>query len=111
MSIARAIEKRLTTLMNHLANIIGKPQVFAAVFVILLSWFVAGLFLEYQTWFDIMDLTIFLSTFFLLFVVQSSQNADTRAIQDKFDDIIAALPKTDKTKEKEEKRMKRGDKT
>ena len=53
---------------------------------------------------------IFISTFFLLFVVQSSQNADTEAIQDKLDEIIDSLPTADRTKEGEEKKIKRGEK-
>ena len=106
----KSIEKSLTKFMNSFADFVGKPQVFLAVFLLVLGWFIAGLFLEYQTWFDIMDLTIFVSTFFLLFAVQSSQNADTKAIQDKLDEIIDSLPHADNKKEHEEKRIKRGDK-
>ena len=106
----KSTEKFLIRLMNALADFVGKPLVFVIVFMIALLWFILGLFIEYEIWFDIMDLTIFVSTFFLLFIVQSSQNADTKAIQDKLDEIIRALPNTDKTKEKEEKRIKRGEK-
>lgn len=107
----KSAEKSLTKLMNRLANFVGKPQVFAAVLLIVAGWFIAGLFLEYDVWFDVMDLIIFVSTFFLLFVVQSSQNADTKAMQDKLDEIIDSLPKTNKNKEHEEKRLKRGEKS
>ena len=96
--------------MNQLADFVGKPLVFAVVFIITAGWFISGLFLEYNIWFDVMDLTIFVSTFFLLFVIQSSQNADTRAIQDKLDEIIKALPGADTSKEKEENRLKKGEK-
>ena len=105
----KKIEKQLTKFMNSLADFTGKPQVFAAVVLLSIGWFGAGLFIEYQTWFDIMDLAIFVSTFFLLFVLQSSQNADTTAIQHKLDEIIDALPRTDKSKEAEEERLKRGE--
>lgn len=110
MKALKKAEKLLTSLMNHLADFVGKPQVFAVVFLIMLGWFGAGLFLEYETWFDIIDFTIFVSTFLLLFVVQSSQNADTKAIQDKLDEIIDSLPAADRTKEREEKKIKRGEK-
>ncbi len=106
----KRLEKSLTKLMNQLADTIGKPTVFAAVILGVTGWFVAGLFIEYETWYDVMDLVIFVSTFFLLFVVQSSQNADTRAIQDKLDEIIDSLPGADTGKEKEEKRIKEGEK-
>ena len=110
MKIFTSIEKFLTRFMNALADYTGRPFVFATILVIALLWFILGFFIEYDTWFDIMDLTIFISTFFLLFIVQSSQNADTRAIQDKLDEIIDALPNADSTKEKQEKRIKRGEK-
>ena len=102
-------EKLLTKFMNRLADFLGNPRVFAVVVASVIAWFIARLFFEYETWFDIMDLAIFISTFFLLFVVQSSQNADTEAIQDKLDEIIKSLPKTNKKKEKEEKGLKRGE--
>ena len=95
--------------MNRLADFLGNPRVFAVVVVSVIAWFIARLFIEYETWFDIMDLAIFISTFFLLFVVQSSQNADTEAIQDKLDEIINSLPNANSKKEKEEKRLKRGE--
>jgi low affinity Fe/Cu permease len=110
MKALKKIDKVLTKIMNDLATVVGRPYVFAATILLALAWFIAGIFMEYDTWFDIMDVSVFLITFFLLFVVQSSQNADTTAIQDKLDEIIDVLPKADTTKEAEEKRMKRGDK-
>ncbi|UTX51506.1 low affinity iron permease family protein [Candidatus Saccharibacteria bacterium TM7i] len=106
----KKMEKNLTKFMNKLADFIGNPKIFAVVFLVILAWFIAGLFIEYQTWFDIMDLCIFVSTFFLLFVVQSSQNADTQAIQDKLDELIEALPGADTNKKREEKQIKKGEK-
>ncbi len=111
MKTPKKVEKLLTTGMNKLADFIGKPQVFATIFLVVIGWFIAGLFLEYDTWFDIMDLAIFVSTFFLLFIIQSSQNADTKAIQDKLDELIDSLPKADSSKEHEEAQIKRGEKS
>ncbi len=110
MKALKKIDKLLTKIMNDLATIVGRPYVFASVVILALVWFIVGIFMEYDTWFDIMDVFVFLTTFFLLFVVQSSQNADTAAIQDKLDEIIDVLPKANTKKEGEEKRMKRGDK-
>lgn len=109
MKIIKKIDKKLTETMNNLADFVGRPRLFAVIIVLALAWFVAGIFMEYDTWFDIMDVFIFLTTFLLLFVVQSSQNADTAAIQDKLDEIIESLPKASTKKAGEEKRMKRGE--
>jgi low affinity Fe/Cu permease len=109
MSVLKTIDKALTKMMNNLAVLAGRPFVFAGLFLLALGWFIAGIFLEYDTWYDIMDVFIFLTTFFLLFIVQGSQNADTEAIQDKLDEIIDSLPKANDKKEGEEKRIKRGE--
>lgn len=57
-----------------------------------------------------MDVFVFLASFFLLFIIQSSQNADNKAIQDKLDEIIEALPQASNKKEREEELFKKGDK-
>lgn len=109
MQTLKKVDKALITFMNKLASFVGKPYIFVTLLLAAVAWFIVGIFIEYDTWYDIMDVFIFISTFFLIFVVQSSQNADTEAIQDKLDDIIEALPKASKKDEGEEKRIKRGE--
>ena len=96
--------------MSWLAEIVSKPYVFLLLIILISIWFVMSIFLEYDTWYDIMDVFIFLTTFYLLFIIQSSQNADTKAIQEKLDALIEAMPKANDKLEGDEKRMKRGDK-
>lgn len=110
MKTTKKIEKILIKSMNTIADFVGRPQVLASVIIVTILWFIMGLFLEYDTWFDIMDVFIFITTFFLLFIVQSSQNADTKAMQDKLDEILDSLPNASKKKEHEEERIKKGDK-
>ena len=102
------VKEKLTVAMNKVAEFVGRPVAFLAMIVIIAVWFIASNFLPYDGWFDIMDVTIFITTFFLLFVLQASQNADTEAIQDKLDEIIDALPRAQTSKKGEEKRLKRG---
>lgn len=108
MNFYKNVSNSLTTFMNRLAYFAGKPYVLSIFFILVILWFVASLFIEYDTWYDIMDVFIFITTFFLLFVIQGSQNADTTAIQDKLDEIIDALPNASDKKEGEEKRIKKG---
>ena len=110
MRDVKKIEKLLVEYMNKFADLVGRPQVFIAVLIVTLIWFLSKTLLEYDVWFDIMDVFVFLASFFLLFIIQSSQNNDTRAIQDKLDAIIAALPKADQKKVNEEAKLKKGDK-
>lgn len=108
MKITTKINQRLTEMMTNLADFVGRPIVFVSALLLLVVWFVLRSVIEYDTWFDIMDVSIFIITFLLLFIVQASQNADTRAMQDKLDDIIDALPKADKSREGEEQSLKKG---
>ena len=109
MSAQRQTKKRLTRFMNNLSDFIGHPWTFAVITFLIALWFVLGFFLEYDVWLDIIDIFIFTSTFLVLFVIQNSQNADTKAMQDKLDEIIASLPRADSKKEAEEQRFKNGD--
>lgn len=102
------VKEKLTVAINKLADFVGRPVVFLTTIVIIAAWFIASRFLPYEVWFDIMDVTIFIASFFLLFVLQASQNADTKAMQDKLDEIIDALPRAKTSKKGEEKRLKRG---
>ena len=106
----RKIEKALMQYMTTTADFLGKPLVFTVVLLLTLGWFMTKLTLDYDTWFDIMDVFVFLASFFLLFIIQSSQNADNKAIQDKLDEIIEALPQASNKKEHEEELFKKGDK-
>lgn len=110
MKLINRVKSQLTVLMNKIADFVGKPSVFIIAILLVIIWFICSRFMEYDTWFDIMDVTIFITTFLLLFVVQASQNADTEAIQDKLDEIIDALPQTKNSKKGEEKEFKKGKK-
>ncbi len=110
MKTIEKIDKKLIKFTTGLAEIVGKPYVLLSLFILIAVWFFMSVFLEYSTWYDIMDVFIFLTTFFLLFIIQGSQNADTKAIQEKLDALIEATPKANDKLEGDEKRMKRGDK-
>jgi low affinity Fe/Cu permease len=106
----KKLHKKLAILLEEITEFAGNPFLFAGVVLLVVGWFVLGSFVGYNdTWFDIMDVFVFLTTFFLVFSVQASQNADTRALQDKLDEIIDSLPNADDKVKAEEKRIKRGE--
>lgn len=103
--------RRLTRWLNNLAQVAGHPFLFASLVALALAWFVAGVFFQFDDiWYNILDVFVFMTTFFLVFVVQASQNTDTQAMQDKLDEIIRALSDADNRKVAEEKPIKRGEK-
>lgn len=104
-------QEKLTRFLNTLADISGHPWMFLGALSLVLTWFVVGIFMDYDsTWFDIMDIFIFLSTYFLVFIVQASQNADTKAIQDKLDELVNATDSASNKVKGEEKLIKAGKK-
>ncbi len=110
-SLPKRFKKNLTTFMNKVTEVIGSPIVFFALTLLILIWFIVGIFFRYdETWFNILDVFVFMTTFFIVFVVQASQNADTEAIQEKLDEIINSLPRASDKMQQEEKRLKRGEK-
>lgn len=105
------INEILSKLVNAITEIAGKPVIFALAVAMIATWFIVGILFKYdELWFDILDVFVFLTTFFLVFVVQSTQNADTKAIQDKLDEIIDSLPRASNKKKAEEKVFKSGKK-
>ncbi|NCU31105.1 hypothetical protein EOM57_04850 [Candidatus Saccharibacteria bacterium] len=110
-AIMNKINEILSKLVNAITEIAGKPVIFALAAAMIATWFIVGILFKYdELWFNILDVFVFLTTFFLVFVVQSTQNADTKAIQDKLDEIIDSLPRASNKKKAEEKVFKSGKK-
>lgn len=108
MKFARKGKEFLARIMSGIADGLGRPIALVIAVGFILIWFITKRFIEYNIWFDIMDVTIFLTMFVFLFVIQSSQNAYTKAIQDKLDELIEAMPKARSSKKGEEKLLKQG---
>lgn len=69
----------------------GHPAAFCAALALIVVWGIAGPFLGFS---EVWQLTIntgtTIITFLMVFVIQSSQNRDTKAMQDKLDELIRA---------------------
>lgn len=86
-----ALETRFTQLTSWVARQSGSPVAFAAAFLLILVWALAGPFLGFS---DVWQLTIntatTIITFLMVFIIQNSQNRDTEALQIKIDELIRA---------------------
>ena len=77
------------TFSNWVAHITGQPLTFALAFLIILAWGITGPMFNFSdTWQLAINTSTTIVTFLMVFLIQSTQNRDTRAIQLKLDELI-----------------------
>src|SRR5262245_55137659 len=73
------------------ARFCGRPKVFVCAVLIVLLWALSGpLFGFSDTWQLVINTATTIVTFLMVFVIQSTQNRDTEAMQVKLDELIRA---------------------
>lgn len=76
------------------AALAGSAYAFAAAFSIVVLWIVSGsLFNFSDTWQLVINTGTTIITFLMIFLVQHTQNVDTKAMNTKLDEIIRVMPK------------------
>jgi low affinity Fe/Cu permease len=69
----------------------GRPSAFALSVAVVLIWAASGPFFRFSdTWQLVINTGTTVVTFWMVFVIQSSQNSDTHALQLKLDELIRA---------------------
>ena len=73
------------------SHAIGSPFAFVLAFAIVVAWAITGPFFDFsETWQLVINTGTTIVTFLMVFVIQASQNRDSRAIQLKLDELIRA---------------------
>jgi low affinity Fe/Cu permease len=73
------------------AILCGKPRAFSLATVIIILWLITGPIFHYSdTWQLVINTSTTIVTFLMVFLIQSTQNRDTEAIQLKLDELIRA---------------------
>jgi low affinity Fe/Cu permease len=71
------------------AKVTGRPIAFAFAFFIIIAWIVTGPIFHFSdTWQLIINTGTTIVTFLMVFLIQSTQNRDTEAIQVKLDELL-----------------------
>jgi low affinity Fe/Cu permease len=87
------MEKLLRKKLSQLATLISNPYTFVCALIGSIVWVVYGALNHFpDTWFKITPLVISFFTFIIVFVVEFSEETDTRAMQRKLNAIIDAFP-------------------
>ena len=74
---------------NLVAETSGKPATFVLAFVAILVWAITGpMFGFSETWQLVVNTGTTIITFLMVFILQNSQNRDSKALQAKLDELI-----------------------
>lgn len=74
------------------ADLMGSPAAFLAGFIGVLVWFATGPMFHFSdTWQLVINTGTSIMTFLMVFLIQSTQNRDTRAIQLKLDELLRSV--------------------
>lgn len=76
---------------TKITNWTGSPVAFGVAFFIVIAWIVSGPVFNYSdTWQLVINTGTTIITFLMVFLIQKSQNKDSKAIQIKLNELLAA---------------------
>jgi low affinity Fe/Cu permease len=85
------MNKRFVRFANHVAEASGYPSVFVLAALSIILWLATGpLFRFSDSWQLVMNTVTSVITFLMVFLIQTSQNRDSTALQAKLDELIRA---------------------
>ena len=74
---------------KHCAAIVGSPWAFVSAVVIVIMWVITGPHFAYSdTWQLVINTGTTIVTFLMVFLIQNTQNRDTKAVHLKLDELI-----------------------
>lgn len=76
---------------NKVTSLAGSSYAFSTAFLVILAWAACGPLFDYsETWQLVINTGTTIITFLMVFLIQKSQNKDSKAIQLKLNELIAA---------------------
>ena len=77
---------------TSISEIVGTPWAFLTALLLVILWVVAGPVFQYSdSWQLLINTSTTIITFLMVFIIQSSQNRDTKAIHIKLDELLRAV--------------------
>src|SRR5207245_11358732 len=76
----------------HFAIVLGSASAFVGAVIVILVWVLTGPTFHFSdTWQLIINTATTVVTFLMVFLIQNTQNRDTKAVQLKLDELIRAI--------------------
>jgi low affinity Fe/Cu permease len=92
------LQDRFETFAREIATATGRPTAFLVALGIVLIWGATGPFFDFSdTWQLVINTGTTIVTFLMVFLIQESQNRDTRALQVKLSELIMAVQGAENT--------------
>ena len=89
--MAMASKGRFTRFANAASRFTGSPASFMLAILVVVTWIVSGpIFAFSDTWQLVINTGTTIVTFLMVFLIQNSQNRDSKALQIKLDELIRA---------------------
>lgn len=77
---------------HYIAQTSGNPYTFICALTLIILWALTGPYFEYSnTWQLVINTTTTIVTFLMVFLIQNTQNRDSKAVQLKLDELIRAV--------------------
>ncbi len=77
---------------SKISQITGSPLAFLAAFLVIVLWLVTGPIFHFSdTWQLVINTTTTIITFLMVFLIQNTQNRDTKAIHLKLDELLKGV--------------------
>ena len=88
----RTLNDRFRSFAGLAGNVLGSPWAFLFALVFVVAWAVTGSYFEYSNaWQLVINTSTTIATFLMVFLLQSTQNRDTKAINIKLDELLRAV--------------------
>lgn len=88
------IHEKFRKVARAVSNAIGTPYAFVAAFLFCLLWAVSGPMFGYSdTWQLVINTSTTVMTFLIVFLIQNTQNHDSKVLHLKIDELIRAISK------------------
>jgi low affinity Fe/Cu permease len=86
-----SLSRRFEKISNFITRAAGRPATSLGSIVLVILWAASGPFFDFsENWQLIINTSTTIITFLMVFVIQTSQNKDTIAVQIKLNELIAA---------------------